>query len=77
MYLTIIFKFELFSFVLYIYKDHLYIYKDHIGGLIGVLQEFPVKEVIDLGVVHTTKTFEDYLTLLIRKISSSLKAGPE
>ena len=37
---------------------------DHIGGLINVLQSIPVKEVIDPGVVHTSKTFEDYLTLI-------------
>lgn len=37
---------------------------DHIGGLINVMQSIPVKEVIDPGVVHTTKTFEDYLTLI-------------
>jgi competence protein ComEC len=37
---------------------------DHIGGLINVLESIPVKEVIDPGVVHTTKTFEDYLTLI-------------
>lgn len=37
---------------------------DHIGGLINVLQKIAVKEVIDPGVVHTTKTFEEYLTLI-------------
>ncbi len=37
---------------------------DHIGGLINVFESIPVKEVIDPGVVHTTKTFEDYLTLI-------------
>jgi len=40
---------------------------DHIGGLIEVLQSFPVKEVIDPGVPHTTKTFETYLTLIDEK----------
>jgi beta-lactamase superfamily II metal-dependent hydrolase len=40
---------------------------DHIGGLINVLDVIPVKEVIDPGVVHTTKTFEDYLTLIDKK----------
>jgi len=40
---------------------------DHIGGLINVLDTIPVKEVIDPGVVHTTKTFEDYLTLIDQK----------
>lgn len=42
-------------------------HSDHIGGLINVLQTIPVKEVIDPGVVHTTKTFEDYLTLIDEK----------
>jgi competence protein ComEC len=37
---------------------------DHSGGLINVFQSIPVKEVIDPGVVHTNKTFEDYLTLI-------------
>ena len=42
-------------------------HEDHIGGLCSVLQEFPVKEVIDPGIVHTTKTFEDYLDLIFSK----------
>ncbi len=37
---------------------------DHIGGLINVIESIPVREVIDPAVVHTTKTFEDYLTLI-------------
>lgn len=40
---------------------------DHIGGLINVMEAIPVREVIDPGVVHTTKTFEDYLTLIDEK----------
>ena len=40
---------------------------DHIGGLINVFQSMPVREVIDPGIVHTTKTFEDYLTLIDRE----------
>lgn len=39
-------------------------HEDHIGGLISVLDQFPVGEVIDPAVVHTTKTFEKYLTLV-------------
>ena len=39
-------------------------HSDHIGGLINVLQLLPVKEIIDPGVVHSTKTFEDYLILI-------------
>ena len=42
-------------------------HSDHIGGLIHVLDSIPVKEVIDPAVVHTTKTFEDYLTLIDEK----------
>ncbi len=42
-------------------------HSDHIGGLINVLQLIPVKEVIDPGAVHSTKTFEDYLTLIDEK----------
>ena len=40
---------------------------DHIGGLIEVLKQLTVEEVIDPGIVHTTKTFEDYLTLIDEK----------
>jgi competence protein ComEC len=39
-------------------------HSDHIGGLIEVLNTIPTKEVIDPGIVHTTKTFEDYLTII-------------
>lgn len=42
-------------------------HSDHIGGLINVFKNFPVDEVIDPGVVHTSKTFEDYLTLIDEK----------
>lgn len=42
-------------------------HSDHIGGLINVLQEIAVREVIDPGVIHTSKTFEDYLTLIDEK----------
>jgi len=40
---------------------------DHIGGLIEVLETCTVGEVIDAGVVHTSQTFEDYLTLIDEK----------
>ncbi len=40
---------------------------DHIGGLINVMQQMEVLEVIDPGVVHTTRTFEEYLTLIDEK----------
>ncbi len=39
-------------------------HNDHIGGLLNVLENIPVEEVIDPAVIHTTKTFEDYLTLI-------------
>ena len=40
---------------------------DHIGGLLEVLQEFEVTEVIDPAVNHTSKTFVDYLTQIDEK----------
>lgn len=42
-------------------------HSDHIGGLVTVLQSITVKEVIDPGIIHTSKTFEDYLTLIDEK----------
>ncbi len=40
---------------------------DHIGGLITILKKFPVKQIIDSGQVHTTQTYEQYLTLIDQK----------
>lgn len=40
---------------------------DHIGGLLGVLREIPVKEVLDSGIPQTTKTYESFLTLIDQK----------
>jgi Predicted hydrolase (metallo-beta-lactamase superfamily) len=40
---------------------------DHIGGLLTVLEEFPVKVVYDSGIPHTTQTYENYLTLIDEK----------
>ena len=40
---------------------------DHIGGLLIILQDFPVKQVLDSGQVHTTPTFESYLKLIDQK----------
>jgi competence protein ComEC len=40
---------------------------DHIGGLLTVLEEFPVKVVYDSGQPHTTQTYEEYLTLIDQK----------
>ncbi|WP_408956171.1 MBL fold metallo-hydrolase [Natroniella sp. ANB-PHB2] len=42
---------------------------DHIGGLIKVIETFSVGEVIDPKVIHTTKTFKDYLTVIDKKTS--------
>lgn len=39
---------------------------DHIGGLSTILKEFPVKRVVDSGIVHPTQTYESYLTLIDR-----------
>ncbi len=37
---------------------------DHIGGLPDVLRNFPVLEIIDPGIVHTTRLFTNYLELI-------------
>jgi len=36
-------------------------HEDHIGGMVDVFTAFTVDEVLDPGVVHTSKTFENYL----------------
>lgn len=45
-------------------------HEDHIGGLIPVLQQFSVSTVIDAGVPHTTRTFDDYLSAIERAVES-------
>lgn len=40
---------------------------DHIGGLISVLQNIPVNQVIDSGQETNTRTFEDYLEVIDAK----------
>ncbi|WP_342505593.1 MBL fold metallo-hydrolase [Sporosarcina sp. FSL K6-2383] len=40
---------------------------DHIGGLITVLNAFPVTNFIDSGHVHTSQTYYDLLTLIDKK----------
>lgn len=40
---------------------------DHIGGLIDVLETFPVKSVLDSGKDHTSQTYIDYLSLIDEK----------
>jgi len=42
-------------------------HEDHIGGLLNVLNNFPVNKVIDSGYPHTSKTYEDYLSLIDQK----------
>ncbi|MGM0842310.1 MAG: S-layer homology domain-containing protein [Bacillota bacterium] len=40
---------------------------DHIGGLLDVLNDIPVKKVLDSGKTHTSQTYLDYLTLVDQK----------
>lgn len=40
---------------------------DHIGGLINVIEQFPVKKVIDSGKQHTTKTYRKYIRTINKK----------
>lgn len=41
-------------------------HEDHIGGLIPVLEHFPVKQVYADAQIHTTKTYEEFLVLVDR-----------
>ncbi|WP_121615196.1 helix-hairpin-helix domain-containing protein [Virgibacillus halodenitrificans] len=40
---------------------------DHIGGLIDVLEQVPVKKVLDSGKTHTSQTYMEYLNLIDQK----------
>jgi len=40
---------------------------DHIGGLITILKDFPINQVLDSGQAHTTQTFSTYLNLIDQK----------
>ncbi|MEK5070233.1 MBL fold metallo-hydrolase [Sporosarcina sp. FSL K6-1508] len=40
---------------------------DHIGGLIAVLNAFPVTNFVDSGNAHTTQTYAEMLTLIDKK----------
>src|SRR5699024_7228540 len=40
---------------------------DHIGGLKKVLKSFPVNRVIDIGKVHPTKSFMEYIYQLFKQ----------
>lgn len=42
-------------------------HSDHIGGLIDVIQNFEVGEVLDSGQIHNTQTFEDLLDAIDAK----------
>jgi competence protein ComEC len=42
-------------------------HSDHIGGLITILNDIPIKQVLDSGQVHTTQTYENFLTLVDQK----------
>ncbi len=42
-------------------------HEDHIGGLIAILENLPVGKVIDSGKIHTSQTYERYLTLIDQK----------
>ncbi|MEI6105025.1 MAG: MBL fold metallo-hydrolase [Methanothrix sp.] len=42
-------------------------HEDHIGGLLKILNDFSVKQVLDSGQTHTTQTFENYLNLIDQK----------
>ncbi len=47
---------------------------DHIGGLIPVLERVPVEEIWLNGQVHTTRTYEDLLNLIIEKEIKATRA---
>jgi len=42
-------------------------HEDHVGGLLTVLNDFQVGQVLDSGQEHTSQTFENYLNLIDRK----------
>jgi competence protein ComEC len=42
-------------------------HEDHIGGLIAILNNIPVKQILDSGQVHTAPSFETYLNLIDQK----------
>jgi competence protein ComEC len=42
-------------------------HEDHIGGLIAILNDIPVKQILDSGQVHTAPSFETYLNLIDQK----------
>lgn len=57
---------------------------DHIGGLVDVLNAFPVKQALDSGQGHTTQTYLEYLRLIdaknipftVAKVGQTLNIDP-
>lgn len=39
-------------------------HEDHIGGAVEVMENFEVKQVLDSGIPHTSKTYLDYLSII-------------
>jgi beta-lactamase superfamily II metal-dependent hydrolase len=42
-------------------------HEDHIGGMITILNDIPIKQVLDSGQAHTSQTYENFLTLIDQK----------
>jgi competence protein ComEC len=42
-------------------------HEDHIGGMITILNDIPVKQILDSGQTHTAPSFETYLKLIDQK----------
>jgi competence protein ComEC len=42
-------------------------HEDHIGGLITILKDIPVKQVLDSGQPHSSQVYETFLTLIDQK----------
>ena len=42
-------------------------HEDHIGGLITILRDFPIKQVLDSGQPHSSQVYENFLTLIDQK----------
>jgi competence protein ComEC len=42
-------------------------HEDHIGGLITILNDIPIKQVLDSGQTHTAPSFDTYLSLIDQK----------
>jgi competence protein ComEC len=42
-------------------------HEDHIGGLVKILQDFPVDNVLDSGQPHSSQVFNTYLSLIDQK----------